>query len=435
MEPNRDLNIMQLNENIIAFDHDGSNKEALLLPAVDNAIAENFGGLVLDVSGELAKYLSAQDNVITIRPGGLNIWNPVHSPKSTPLELADSLMTVFILLSTNTETLKDQGAYSGKFLQKDEYNSVRDLLLHSIGLHRTISNYITISDIHDLIKNIMDTNEYIESIYPKSTSHYGYFAKEWLSMPNKQAIAASAMSLTSLFVAPDLINTFCSKEEDITFSFADAIDNNSLVVLDAPELKYGLSSTRAIGILLKFYFQLVAKEKNKLNQRLIINDYQYFATQSAVYTHNNGSFGISQSEYGDKRFIQEEECKCTNIFVATSPMVLADMIGYAGAEQLISSISSIITFGSDDPKYAEGMVEYYGKTEYKSWFRTKARFNINPESILKLKPLEFITGKYDRYYKEPWYGSGGNNILVPLFYALMFITPFLILSVVAYLVM
>ena len=383
--------------NVIAFGMIGSGKtQSVIYPLLKSCLAYRplddkykIGGLVLDVKGDFTKtlrqYMSdvGRDDLLVVQPGGNQVWNPVHSP-STPADvLAGRLLAVYENMSGGTSS-DNSWVVDG----------VRKLLWHSLGIHRCVFGYVTISDINTIITktsasvqsdmNSSDdqtqTQEYINSTYnniwlidvenrteeeiSEYSMHYEYFVTEWSNESEKQKAiyVSSCTSITGGFEKSDIKKTFCPGESAITFNgFDDVIDNGTVVILDCPEVSYG-QLAQMLGIMLKLDFQRSAlqriprqaKDSNVNVERplmLVIDEYQNFVTVSSQSTPQ-----------GDDNFYAlSRQSKCMCLCASQAPISLEAKIGKEKMRVILASVLTKICLGLSDYENAEWMASLFGK--------------------------------------------------------------------------
>ena len=348
---------------------------------------KRMGGLVLDVKGdftskvkEMAIEYGRSEDILKVRPGGAQVWNPIHAPDLDAEVLAGRLVAVH-------ENMTGGASDSGQWV----VDGVMKLFTHSIGLIRMAENYVTMENINWFIqeisadaemdptakdpitivqeyrrkfeKQIQDGN-FEESDKDTFDYHARYFTHEWAReyAKNKATIQGATSNITGLFSKPDIAKTFCPAEGDITFSgFEDVIDSGRIVCLDMPDSQFGVL-TSAIGILLKLSFQRVAlsrvaraKDDPTTNTKrplvFLSDEYQYFVTCTS-----------KRSREGDDNFFSlSRQSRAVSIVLTQAPISIESQIGDKKARVVFNSLRSKIFLTMIDPKGREFAAETIGK--------------------------------------------------------------------------
>ncbi len=377
---------------IIAFGMIGSGKTAsiiycLLLTCLSYRpmdLLYKIGGLILDVKGDfvdtLRRYMEAvgrSADLLVVKPGGDQVWNPIHSPTTPADVLAGRLIAVY-------ENIKPTSNDNGWIV-----DGILKLFWHCLGIHRLVFGYVTISDIHNIINKTSgagkinldsgdettQTQEFIDATYndvwlkslenrsqeeiEEYTMHYNYFF-EWANENEKQKsiYVGASTTITGFFEKSDIKKTFCPPLDQITFAgFNDTIDKGFVVILDAPEVTYG-PLAQILGILLKLDFQRCAlqriprKDANKTRPLFFVCDeYQNFVTVSSQ----------SMPQGDDNFFALSRQAQVINLMATQAPVSLEAKVGKEKMRVILASVLTKICLGLSDYQDAEGMANLFGK--------------------------------------------------------------------------
>ncbi len=279
---------------------------------------ERIGGLVLDVKGdfwkEAVKILEIngrQKDIIIIEPGSGYYFNPVHYPHLDAKIIAERLYSV--LENINSNDGRQDSYWKDKSI---------NLLSNAIGLIRSCFDYVTLSDIYEILSDEAKLKEIIEyagsllrakgqdinnSINKNKMNNdlgdleeirfnMAYFnGGDFIGLDErtKAIIKSESMRVCSDFMKPLYKETFCSSKDKLNFTgFQDVIDSGKIVILRMPESKYGLTG-RTIGITLKLdYFRTVLNRvynsmaDNNVNIKrpvvFICDEYQNYVTSGDI---------------------------------------------------------------------------------------------------------------------------------------------------------
>ena len=321
-----------------------------------------LGMLILDVKGnycyQVKKYAKKYDlekDLIVIKLNSNVFYNPLHKPNLKPQVLANRLKTILLLFSeNNTESY---------WLDKAE-----QVLCECIKLCRLYNNgYVTFLELHKLITSPNYYQEKIailkdlfmrgkfknQEIYELNAS-LDFFEKEFknLDIRTKNILISEITRITNVFVSDfDVMSTFCSPKEKLTFSgFEDVIKYGKIVVLNMNIAEYNMLS-RIIATYLKLDFQ--SEIINFLSKGIakpsafICDEYDKFASKT------DGEF-----------FSLSREAKCINIVSTQSYSSLKTTLKDDSFVKVITqNLINKIWFRTDDTFTIEEAQKQLGKEE------------------------------------------------------------------------
>ncbi len=280
---------------------------------------EYIGGLILDVKGdfwkEAVKILERngrQKDIIIIEPGSGYYFNPIHYPHLDTKIIAERLYSV--LENMNSNDGRQDSYWKDKSI---------NLLSNAIGLIRSCFDYVTLSDIYEVLSDeakLKEMIEYAGSLLRAKEQNINnninknkindndledldeirlnvaYFnGGDFIGLDErtKAIIKSESMRVCSDFMKPLYKETFCSPKDKLNFTgFQDVINNGRIVILRMPESKYGLTG-KTIGIMLKLdYFRTVLNRvynsvvDNNVNVKrpvvFICDEYQNYVTSGDI---------------------------------------------------------------------------------------------------------------------------------------------------------
>ncbi len=321
-----------------------------------------LGMLILDVKGnycnQIRKYTEKYDlekDLIIIQLNSNVFYNPLHKPNLKPQVLANRLKTILLLFAeNNTESY---------WLDKAE-----QVLCECIKLCRLYNNgYVTFLELHKLITSPNYYQEKIEvlrslfinykfnkqQIYELNAS-LDFFEKEFKNLDSrtKNILISEITRITNVFVSDfDVMSTFCSSKEKLTFSgFNDVLKSGKSVVLNMNIAEYSMLS-RIIATYLKLDFQ--AEIINNLSKGIskpsafICDEYDKFASKT------DGEF-----------FSLSREAKCINIVSTQSYSSLKTTLKEDSFVKVITqNLINKIWFRTDDTFTIEEAQKQLGKEE------------------------------------------------------------------------
>jgi len=323
---------------------------------------EKIGMLILDVKGnyysqvkKYAKDLNLENDLIIIQLNSNVFYNPLHKPNLKPQVLANRIKTILTLFSeNNTESF---------WLDK-----VEQIFTEAIKLCRIYNNnYVTFLEIHKLvtdenyfnkkisiIKNLFISSKLNSNqIYGLNTS-LDFFQKEFFNLDSrtKGILISEITRITNTFISDyNVVKTFCSPKENLTFSgFDEVIEQGKIVVLNMNISEYNLLS-KIIAAYLKLDFQSeVIKNLSNNNSRLsafICDEYDKYCTKT------DGDF-----------FSMSREAKCINIISTQSYSSLKNSLkDESSVKVLIQNLINKIWFRTDDIFTIEEIQKQLGKEE------------------------------------------------------------------------
>lgn len=337
-----------------------------------------IGGLVLDVKGDfvhqvaqVAKQFNRMDDVLRIRPGGDQVWNPIHAPALAPKTIATRLLAV-------AENLIGGSGKDSQWVLDGCYK----LFQHAIGLQRLAHGYVTMKDVNNLLQDFNgaadnkgeDEGETVYRLLGKYKSAvedristgkldaaalemFDYHSRYWTNEfakenpKNRATYLGAATNITDPFTDPAVAKTFCPPEDKITFpGFDSCIDKGWIVALDAPAEEFGLVAS-VLGICLKLQFQSSAlsrvarakKDPSTNTKRplvFICDEYQNFVT-----------VGSQRSPEGDDNFYGlSRQSRCCSFVLTQSPVSLQRKIGEEKMRVILASMRTKIFWALTDSK-------------------------------------------------------------------------------------
>jgi len=325
-------------------------------------IDKKIGMLILDVKGnyykqvkEYCKKYNLEKDLIVIELNSNIYYNPLHKPNLKPQILANRLKTILTLFSeNNTESY---------WLDKAE-----QILTECIKLCRLYNNgYVTFLELHKLITIPNYYKEKISilrdlfiscklsnnEIYELNAS-LNFFQKEFENLDSRtKAILISEITrITNTFISDyDVVNTFCSPIEKLSFTgFEEIISKGKIVVLNMNISQYSLLS-KIIATYLKLDFQteimsFLANNKSKTTA-FICDEYDKYASKT-------------DSEF----FSLSREAKCINIVSMQSYSSLKTTLrDDAFVKVIIQNLINKIWFRTDDIFTIEEAQKQLGKEE------------------------------------------------------------------------
>ncbi len=325
-------------------------------------IINKIGILALDVKGnyylQIKKYCKKYNllnDLIVIELNSNVFYNPLHKPNLKPQILANRIKDILMLFSeNNTESF---------WLDKAE-----QILAEAIKICRIYNdNYVTFLELHKLItdenylnkklkiiKNLFISNKLNQKqIYELNTS-LDFFQKEFLTLDSrtKGILISEITRITNNFISdPDVVRTFCSPKENLTFSgFEEVINKGKIVVLNMNISEYSLLS-KIVAAYLKLDFQSeIINNLSKNNSKFsafICDEYDKYCTK------NDGEF-----------FSLSREAKCINIISTQSYSSLKNTLKDETSVRIITqNLINKIWFRTDDIYTIEEIQKQLGKED------------------------------------------------------------------------
>lgn len=202
---------------------------------------EKIGILILDVKGnyysQVKKYVNKynlNNDLIIIQLNSNIYYNPLHKPHLKPQILANRIKTILTLFSENNS--------ESYWLDK-----VEQILTECIKICRLYNNgYVTFLELHKLVTNEDYFNEKIKiikelfissklnknEIYELNAS-LDFFQKEFFNLDSrtKGILISEITRITNTFISDyDVLNTFCSPKEKLSFDgFSSVINEGKLL--------------------------------------------------------------------------------------------------------------------------------------------------------------------------------------------------------------
>ena len=323
---------------------------------------EKIGMLILDVKGnyysQIKKYAekyNLQDDLIIIQLNSNVYYNPLHKPNLKPQILANRMKNILTLFSeNNTESY---------WLDK-----VEQIFTECIKLCRLYNNnYVTFLEIHKLISNENYFNEKIKiikdlfttsklnpvQIYELNAS-LDFFQKEFFNLDSrtKGILISEITRITNTFISDyDVVKTFCSPKEKLTFTgFDEVIQEGKIVVLNMNIAEYSLLS-KIIAAYLKLDFQTEVLQNLSKNisktTAFICDEYDKYCTKTDA-----DFFSVSR------------EAKCINIVSTQSYSSLKNTLkDDASVKVITQNLINKIWFRTDDMFTIDEAQKQLGKEE------------------------------------------------------------------------
>lgn len=365
------LNEMGLYQNILITGTIGSGKtSSAIYPFLEqlisyekNNINKKLGFLILDVKGnmfyqvkEYAKKYNREDDIIEISLDSNEKYNPLHKPNINPIVLANRLKTILTLFSPETS--------ESYWLDK-----VEQILSECIKLCRIYNHgYVTFEEIHKLISSY----DYFKSILKELKkiflsgklskkrvydiySSINFLEKEYFSMDERtfSILKSEITRITNTFISDyDILNTFSSKKEDLSFkNFNEVFNKGKIVVLKMNIFEYkNLSKIIATYLKLDFQTEVMTRLKTKNNIRPVC----FISDEFHEYVTSTDSDFFSQSR----------EAKCINIVATQSYSSILNAIkNEQTVKVIIQNLINKIWFRTDDIFTIENAQKQIGKED------------------------------------------------------------------------
>ena len=325
--------------------------------------SSKFALLILDAKGNyynqvvsFCKLYNLLDDLIIIQLNSNVFYNPLHKPNLKAKVLAHRLKTILLLFSeNNTESY---------WLDKAE-----DILCECIKFCRLYnSGYVTFFELHKLVtsteyyqeklevvKENFILNKYNDKEIFELNSCISFFENEFLNLDNrtKGILISEITRITNPFVSDyDVLKTFCSPKERLTFNgFDEVLQNGKIVVLNMNIFEY-TSLAKIIATYLKLDFQsevmINLSNNNVFSSAFICDEYDKFASKS------DGEF-----------FSLSREAKCINIISTQSYTSLKTTLhDDSFVKVIIQNLINKIWFRTDDIFTIEETQKQLGKEEF-----------------------------------------------------------------------
>ncbi len=360
-------------QNILVTGTIGSGKtSSLLYPITKQLISYNSDNykdkiamLILDVKGnyykqviEYARKYNRLDDLIIIEVNSNIKYNPLDKPHLKPQVLANRLITILSLFSTNNS--------DSYWLDKSE-----QVICECIKLCRLYNNnYVTFEEIHKLIMYPQYYKEKILFLKSKflnkslSTDEIStlctvidFFENEFFVLDSKVlSILKSEISrITNIFVSDkDIKTTFCPQKNEITFKgFKETLSTGKIVVLNMNISEYS-SLSRIISAYLKLDFQ------SEVLSRL--SDYSCGNLRTSCFISDEYQEYVTLSDANF--YAQSREAKCINIVATQSYSSLLNTLNNEySTKVIIQNLINKFWFRTDDIFTIEEAQKQIGKSE------------------------------------------------------------------------
>ena len=321
-----------------------------------------IGMLILDVKGnyynQVKKYVenyNLSSDLIVIELHSNVFYNPLHKPNLKPQVLANRLKTILLLFSeNNTESY---------WLDKAE-----EVLCECIKLCRLYNKgYVTFTELHKLItipnyykekievlRNLFISSKFNSKQIYELNSSLEFFEKEFQNLDSrtKGILISEITRITNTFVSDyDVMNTFCSPKNKLTFTgFDEVLNSGKIVVLNMNIFEYNMLS-KIIATYLKLDFQTEVMShlanNNVHTSAFICDEYDKFASKT-----DTEFFSLSR------------EAKCINIVSTQSYSSLKTTLKEeAIVKVIIQNLVNKIWFRTDDTFTIEEAQKQLGKED------------------------------------------------------------------------
>ena len=333
-----------------------------LLEYNSNNLNSKIGMLILDVKGNYYKHVKKYairynllNDIIVLELNSNVFYNPLHKPHLKPHVLANRLKTILLLFSENNA--------ESYWLDKAE-----QIITECIKLCRLYNNgYVTFLEIHKLItspnyykdkikelRTLFISSSFNNSQIYELNSSLNFFEKEFQNLDDrtKNILISEITRITNIFVNDfDVMSTFCSPKDKLTFSgFDEVINSGKIVVLNMNVSEYSILA-RIIATYLKLDFQ--AEIISNLSKNIcktsafICDEYDKFASKT-------------DAEF----FSLSREAKCINIVSTQSYSSLKTTIkDESFVKVIIQNLINKIWFRTDDIFTIEEAQKQLGKEE------------------------------------------------------------------------
>lgn len=360
-------------QNILVTGTIGSGKtSSLLYPLTKQLISFNsesydkkIAMLILDVKGnyykqviEYCKQYNRLDDLIIIELNSTIKYNPLDKPHLKPQILANRLITILSLFSSNNS--------DSYWLDKSE-----QVISECIKLCRLYNdNYVTFEEIHKLImypqyykekilllKNKFLNNKLSNNDICSLSSIIDFFENEFFMLDSKVlSILKSEISrITNVFISDkDIKETFCPKKNEITFKgFKEILSIGKIVVLNMNISEYS-SLSKIISTYLKLDFQ------SEVLSRLSHSSYENLRTSCFISDEYQEYVTLSDANF----YAQSREAKCINIVATQSYSSLLNTLNNEyNTKVIIQNLINKFWFRTDDIFTIEEVQKQIGKSE------------------------------------------------------------------------
>ena len=345
---------------------------------------KKIGMLILDVKGnyfnQVKKYAIDYDlmeDLIVIELGTDVKYNPLHKPNLKSNVLANRLRTILELFSENNS--------ESYWLDKAE-----QILTEAIKLCRIYNDgYVTFTELHKLItidgyykekinklkKLFIENKLTLNQVYELNTS-LDFFQNEFNKLDERTSsiLKSEITRITNTFVSDyDIIKTFCSPEQELTFTgFDEVLKQGKIVVLNMNIAEYR-NLSKIIAAYLKLDFQseiMMNLSKGRAKTcTFICDEYAEYVTKT-----DSNFFALSR------------EAKCVNIVSTQSYSSIKNTLKDETAVKVIcQNLINKIWFRTDDILTIEEAQKQLGKEE-----KTKTSKNISESA--KATKYDYLTG-------------------------------------------
>ena len=362
-ENNIDVKLKEkgLYQNVLITGSIGSGKtSSAIINILDNFIKYKFGGLIIDVKGNLIdtvyKVMEKYNQSERLKVISLDsdfVYNPLDRPNILPLEIASRLRKALELISPSSKN-------SDSFWLDKVEQYTKDFIV----LIREYNGYASFSEIHKLVIDKNYLNEKIEYIKQKIlqgiyedekiyelTNSINTLTLEYLKLDdrNLNIIRSEITRITAPFISNLKINQkFCSKSDNINL-------NDSDVIILSFNIGENKTLAKIISTYLKLDFQniILSRKKSTNPTFFICDEYQEFANKEDA-----NFFSVSR------------EYKCINVISMQSYSSLINTLQDEYTSRvIIQNLVNKIWFRNDDTYTISEIIKQIGKEkkDYKTY--------------------------------------------------------------------
>ena len=335
-----------------------------------NNSSNKLGMLILDVKGnyheqvtQYCEMFKRTDDLIVLELGGKYKYNPLNKPDLKASILANRLKTILLLFSENNS--------ESYWLDKAE-----QILEHAIKLCRLYNNnYVTFSELHNLITNEKYYYEKLEILKAKFSdcifskedcynllTSITFFENEFLKLDDRTLgiLKSEITRITNCFVSDyKVLNTFNPSIQEENFKgLSEILKDGKIVVLNMNISQYkNLSKIIAAYLKLDFQTEVLSNLATKMYSRsiaFISDEYHEYVTST------DADF-----------FAQSREAKCINIVATQSYTSLLKTINNEpSVKVIIQNLINKIWFRTDDSFTIEEAQKQIGKEDKEKFSRS-----------------------------------------------------------------
>lgn len=228
------------------------------------------------------------------------------------------------------------------------------VMSHFLELHKLVTNEDYFNEKIKIIKELFISSKLNKNEIYELNASLDFFQKEFFNLDSrtKGILISEITRITNTFISDyDVLNTFCSPKEKLSFDgFSSVINEGKIVVLNMNIAEYSLLS-KIIAAYLKLDFQTevlqnLSNNKSKISV-FICDEYDKYCTKT------DGDF-----------FSVSREAKCINIVSTQSYSSLKNALkDDASVKVIIQNLINKIWFRTDDLFTIEEAQKQLGKEE------------------------------------------------------------------------